>query len=653
MSQGREEKSGSTTSGKSPQRVKSTRHQVTHKALERIGTRSSTHSRSNSTQNDNDNDNSNDDNSKLALNQQPTPSDRNRPSQQDNILNPTPLARLLTYHLREAPDSIGCAGYTRIILGNMTAILIIPTILNSTLEWTNHNISNAMPFLIAGITSGYASMLYITWAVTKSFSDTLPFSVAARLGIAPQNQRLNKWLKIGSISLLSLSATLLPLLFSSEPVSKWLLFLPMSAINYYALNYVIVEHGRVMIKSLACDRKSKDYYTLLGAFKDCINQLAYAINRSKTIPVQLTQDSDLTQVDTLLRFFANQASELNIEPSHLLSTRQIIARRIIPGLTGATLGIAGSMGYLTHHYDSFNPNMNITSTNAILATAITSFPSVYLSAFFSAKMLIEITDVMACHGRKPLAMQLYPRVCLATMVFSALISSLFFVVAINQIDHNHCFQEDQVFGDSKATFKVLAGLASVAVSICVNEQLSLRLIESYARLKGDPNKQKLARFGIEIQSFLENTENKLTPKQFGESLSALNFNQQAAILPLSSILANREEMLAEITDRPVETQETSYLSTISSRSRGYLKAAYDHVVGNDDEIEKLQALTLNEQVEKGRNLQSPNPNDATGQSGTPFWRRLFPQTPAWPNFHSTRNQNEEAIVTAQPPARQV
>ncbi len=440
----------------------------------------------------------------------------------------TQLGDLIQYHITNStpiPLKKDVASIATIVLSILFAGGSLALYVEPTMDFAEGDLTKTIGYLISVLGANFGVTAYATSQSIKSLL-TIPEEVAGILSIKLRSERLKtagKVIGFGAVSVASAVPFALATqgdLWGSPIPLKVLVAITNAVANFYAVNNLMFEHACYFKHKFIDAKKSADYHKLLAAFSHCIDSVTYELVKntmltSETLPRELSPETELDG-DKLLKFLAQQSMDYQIEPELPLSgcAKTIKA---LAGASGTGLVLVGMTGYILKVHENlmaFTSNDETPTGNHAIAIPVTgalSVPFLYLTATFGAKTFFEIADVLSCRGKKPLAMQLYPKTTIATMFSLALLCGFSFATSVDLIKSNAYLQENETLSH---TFTFLAAAASIIFNNFANQKLGFEIIEFYARRCGSTKEKELANFAIAMKDFKNNVNDKMFRQHF-------------------------------------------------------------------------------------------------------------------------------------------
>lgn len=501
------------------------------------------------------------------------------------------LEQLLYHHLRQflipTRRDKAVIATSVVVAGASLALYIMPTH-----AYADGNTALEIPLQIGTNGANFGVAVYLTMESINIFRHRLPRDLAHAInakasGVGAMILRIAG---VGTVALLS-ALPLATSAYGSVDV-KIIVALTMAVQSFYGLNNNMIEHGSYIKRHISRSAKNKAYHQTLAAFNHAVTKITDEIVRSPAgVPTDLTF-SNLHNAGDYLKFFAKQSRTLHVEAHRPLSAIQLLTRRIIPGLSGSALLIAGLSGYLLSMYNAINDEFQDEAVSIPSTIALSSF-FLYLSATFGAGTFMNVTDVITCNGSKPLAFQLYPIRTMVSMMLFAALASFSFATSAQMILGSPTFQEGGPMYGSRDLFVGLAIAAAVIFNNYANQKLGFKIIEGYASLHGTPDIRERANFSIKMRNFLNDVNTKMSPEKFAESLLQLTEEEQIALVPLLSADQNVKELLETAAGHAVDDTQMNtggFFSSMGTAVKANIRRGYENLSGNDLGLEAYEQV---------------------------------------------------------------
>ena len=568
------------------------------------------------------------------------------------------LGSLLQYHITNEAN-LKPKDYVISILSIVTAASSLALYYNPARNYAGDDLERILFYEFCVLTANFGVGAWAASATFNSFVHKLPPDLRRRINEDYDKNKKYEVLKTILIAIASFLAASPYAFAANEPVpvrvlvgvSNWVM-------NYYAMNGLILKHLQFLMTKFSRSQQTKDYRKLLTAFNHVIEEVRYKVISSGAVPNDLKLLSQKKPKELLL-VIADLAKAYDIEARPELTIFELLFRRWLP----TTIGVTSTVGLIIYLIKTYEFLRVTSDSNSIILpmTGVISIPFLYVAMTFASEIFQKLADILACKSQKPLAFQLYPVTTLLTGLATALFVSGSFATIADFMRNDPYINNGPLKGQIDALV-IIAAISAVIFNMYPNQRLGYKIIEQIARRYGGAKEKELAAFGLEMDAFLENVNNLMSPKKFAESLRELdNHEDKLKLLPLHGVTENVEAMLiSAMGDKPVDMGDSSFLSSMTDTTKALMKSVYSTVAPskytkmNSDEKQRAineverknadNALEL-KPLRSGAEISQP-PRSYISQ----FWNML-PSCPAFCkrlSFYNPCNDDDNSDVEIEP-----
>ncbi len=509
------------------------------------------------------------------------------------------LGKLLRINLAR-PISWDVYDYTNLAFSTVTSGFSLALYVNPTIDFGGENRLAIVGYLFSVLYANFGVSAFTASEAFKSFVNRLDIEFRKELNSSYYTDL--KWKAARSLftSLLAVAGSI-PYMFASKDPNyvKAMIGVANAIMGFYALQVIGYQDYRRLKSFLAGSTEDQSYQKILASFTHSVRKISHGlINRClevndtrwldqfrDTLPAREGEDP-LVSERQIIEHLADLARRFDIQSEPPLSCAATLYRKVLPTVVGLGSG-GGMLIYVLKTWEQILARVP-DKDKAIPITAGASFVFTYLAANFAIQTWTTIVDNLTGNGEKSLATLLYPWQTLAAGALTTLFVSASFATAADFV-----LRDDLINGDYKDYQPALmyyVATSAVFFNLFPNLKLVLRFMEALATRLGTPLKKELAKFGLDIESFLKQVEEDMSRQQFGESLKRLKDTDQVALAPMYLIEDNVPVLIQEITGDPVnDNHNKTFLSKVT---RSLYQIRQEELTANSEiDYRELQQLT--------------------------------------------------------------